>query len=435
MVLTRRLLYLALALSVVVVALPVTATLWVCLALLVGLVATDMLLAGSPRQVRVERVPGEAVRLGQSTTAVSVLHHQGRRRLRGSIKDGWQPSAGSQRPIQPIAIPPGGRQRISVPLRPRRRGDLVSATAAVRSLGPMGLAGRQVVHRSRHLQRVLPPFRSRRHLPSKLQRLRELDGQTAVQIRGAGTEFDSLRDYVRGDDVRSIDWRATARRRTGAGHNLVVRTWRPERDRRVILCLDSSRTSAARIEDEPRLDTGMEASLLLGVLAAGAGDRVDFIGFDRGIVARARSSSSGDFLHKMVNAMATMDPELVEADFSQLPSHVAAISSQRSLVVVLTSLESGSLEEGLLPVLPALTAKHLVLLAAVRDPDLDRRTGERETATEVYRAAAAEREIIEREAKKAQLTAMGVEVVDATPHELPPLLADTYIRLKATGRL
>ena len=76
-----------------------------------------------------------------------------------------------------------------------------------------------------------------------------------------------------------------------------------------------------------------------------------------------------------------------------------------------------------------------MLLAAVRDPDLDRRTGERETATEVYRAAAAEREIIEREAKKAQLTAMGVEVVDATPHELPPLLADTYIRLKATGRL
>ena len=104
-----------------------------------------------------------------------------------------------------------------------------------------------------------------------------------MQIRGAGTEFDSLRDYVRGDDVRSIDWRATARRQ-----NVVVRTWRPERDRRVVIVLDTSRTSAARIGDEPRLDTGIEASLLLSVLAERGGDRVDFLAFDRRVRAPGR---------------------------------------------------------------------------------------------------------------------------------------------------
>ena len=80
--------------------------------------------------------------------------------------------------------------------------------------------------------RILPPFLSRKHLPSRLAKLRELDGMVPVLIRGQGTEFDSLREYVIGDDVRSIDWRATARRA-----DVVVRTWRPERDRRVVIVL------------------------------------------------------------------------------------------------------------------------------------------------------------------------------------------------------
>lgn len=453
MVLTRRFLILTLALSAVVLLLPSPATVWLCLAGLVLAATVDLVLAGSPRRVRIERVPTGPVRLGERTSASTRLVNTGRRGLRGSAKDGWQPSAQAEETVHGLRLRPGGSQLIGTGLRPRRRGDLRSRYVAVRSLGPLGLAGRQVTHRVTHTQQVMPPFRSRRHLPSKLQRLRELDGQTAVQLRGAGTEFDSLRDYVRGDDVRSIDWRATARRQ-----HLVVRTWRPERDRRVIICLDSSRTSAARIgshdiesaghaesdgagpvvADEPRLDTGMEASLLLGVLAASAGDRVDFFGFDRQVVGRASSAatpSGRDLLGQMVSTMARMRPELVEADFSRLPAHVAQVSSQRSLVVLLTSLDSASLEEGLLPVLPALTAKHLVVLAAVRDPELDRRTAARGTPGEVYRAAAAERALIEKDALRSQLAALGVEVVEGSPEELPPVLADTYIRLKATGRL
>ncbi|MCH8564470.1 DUF58 domain-containing protein [Nesterenkonia sp. LB17] len=440
MVLTRRFLYLALVLSAAVVVFPAPATLLGCALLLVLLAALDMVLAGSPRSVRVERVPTTDVRLGQPTTASTTVHHHGSRRLRGQVKDGWQPSAGARQQVSPIQLGPGSSSRIETArietaLRPTRRGDLHSEHLSLRSIGPLGLAGRQVTHRVRHTLRVLPPFHSRRHLPSKLQRLRELDGATAVQIRGAGHEFDSLRDYVRGDDVRSIDWRATARRQSSQGQHLVVRTWRPERDRRVILALDSSRTSAVRIEDEPRLDSGMEAALLLGALAAGAGDRVDYFSFDRGVSSQARSGMRGDLLHQMAEAMSTVEPRLVEADFSQLPGQIRMISSQRSLLVVLTSLDSGSLEEGLLPVLPALSQRHLVVLAAVRDPELDRRARARETTGEVYRAAAAERALIEKEALRRQLASLGVEVVEATPHQLPPQLADTYIRLKASGRL
>ena len=136
--------------------------------------------------------------------------------------------------------------------------------------------------------RVLPPFHSRKHLPSRLARLRELDGRAAVRVRGQGTEFDSLREYVLGDDVRSIDWRASARSRT-----TVVRTWQPERHRRVLLVLDTSRTSAGRVDDVPRLDSAMDAALLLAALASRAGDSVDFLAGDRRVRARVRAGGRG----------------------------------------------------------------------------------------------------------------------------------------------
>ena len=107
-----------------------------------------------------------------------------------------------------------------------------------------------------------------------------LDGAVVTRGRGQGTEFDALREYVIGDDVRSIDWRASARRA-----DVVVRTWRPERDRRVVCVLDTGRTSAVRIGDEPRLDAAIDAALLLATLAARAGDRVDLLAVDTAVRA------------------------------------------------------------------------------------------------------------------------------------------------------
>lgn len=151
-------------------------------------------------------------------------------------------------------------------LRPTRRGDRHADRVTIRSYGPLGLFSRQGSHKVPWTVRVLPPFTSRKHLPSKLARLRELDGRTSVLTRGEGTEFDSLREYVPGDDTRSIDWRATARHSTVA-----VRTWRPERDRHILLVLDTGRTSAGRVGDAPRLDASLDAALLLAALASRAG--------------------------------------------------------------------------------------------------------------------------------------------------------------------
>jgi len=278
--------------------------------------------------------------------------------------------------------------------------------------------------------RSLPPFESRKHLPSRLARLRELDGRAAVRVRGQGTEFDSLREYVRGDDVRSIDWRATSRTRT-----VVVRTWQPERDRRVVLVLDTSRTSAGRVDDVPRLDSAMDAALLLATLAGRAGDRVDFIAGDRQIRSRLRLGRSREVTSRISDAMADLEPIIAEADWSALAGAVAGLGKQRALVVLLTPLEPSAVEESLLPVLLALTRHHRVVLAPVRDPELHRLASSRGTVDEVYDAAAAEQVIARRSTTAAVLRALGVEVIDADAASLPPAVADHYLMLKAKALL
>ena len=248
---------------------------------LVAAIAADVALAAPVRAVRLDRSGDTRVLLGECASVVLEIANPARRALRAVVRDAWQPSAGATPPYARLTVAGGGRAWLTTQLRPDRRGDKVAAAVTIRSLGPLGLAARQGRRPAPWTVRVLPPFHSRRHLPEKLSRLRQLEGQHRALLRGQGSEFDSLREYVIGDDVRSIDWRATARLR-----DVMVRTWRPERDRQLLIMLDTGRTSAGRVGGVPRLDAAMDAALLLTALASRAGDRVDMMAFDRRVRAR-----------------------------------------------------------------------------------------------------------------------------------------------------
>ena len=278
--------------------------------------------------------------------------------------------------------------------------------------------------------RALPPFESRKHLPSRLARLRDLDGRSAVRVRGQGTEFDSLREYVRGDDVRSIDWRASARNR-----NVVVRTWQPERDRRVVLVLDTSRFSAGRVDDVPRLDSAMEAALLLTALAARAGDRVDVVAGDRRVRTRLRLAGARDATSRLEDAFSGLHPEIAEADWTALAGAVQAFGRQRALVCLLTPLEPSSVEEGLLPVLPVLVAHHRVVLASVRDPELGRMAATREGPRRRVRRRRGRADAHSPPRHGRPPRAPRRRRARRTGRRLPPALADHYLSLKAQGLL
>ncbi|MFJ3782819.1 DUF58 domain-containing protein [Streptomyces sp. NPDC090093] len=395
----------------------------------------DYALAAPVRTLQFTRSGDTSVRLGDAAEVQLTVTNPSRRRLRAQLRDAWPPSnwlPGTEQASSRhrLTVPAGERRRLTTVLRPTRRGDRRAERITVRSYGPLGLAARQGGHEVPWTVRVLPPFTSRKHLPSRLARLRELDGRTSVLTRGEGTEFDSLREYVPGDDTRSIDWRATARQIAVA-----VRTWRPERDRHVLIVLDTGRTSAGRVGDVPRLDASMDAALLLTALASRAGDRVDLLAYDRRLRAQVQGRSAGDVLPAVVDALAPLEPELVETDARGLTATALSRAPRRSLIVLLTGLDAAPIEEGFLPVLPQLTQRHTLLVASVADPHIARMAANRGTVEGVYEAAAATQTQSQRARTADQLRRHGVTVVDATPENLAPALADAYLALKAAGRL
>lgn len=420
-----------LALGLVPVVLrPAMGTVWGWLLLVALVTVIDWLLAVRPTTLAIRRAEVGSVRLAHDAASTLTVTNPGSRTVRALVRDAWQPTAGASANRHRVRLAAGDATVLTTSLRPRRRGDLRAVGVTVRIPGPLGLAARQATLDVPGTVRSLPPFESRKHLPSRLARLRELDGRSAVRIRGAGTEFDSLREYVRGDDVRSIDWRASARNR-----NVVVRTWQPERDRRVVIVLDTSRVSAARIGDVPRLDSAMDAALLLAALAARAGDRIDFLAGDRQVRARVRAAGARDIVATLQDTMADLEPVIAEADWADLVGAVNHLGRQRALVVLLTPLEPASVIESLLPVLPALLKHHRVVVASVQDPALGELRERRESLSEVYAAAAAAQVLQQRRRASEILTALGVDVVDAEAERLPPALADHYLALKARGLL
>ena len=403
---------------------------WVVLVAI--LVLADVAAAPDPRAIRVERRGARRTLLGQPVTTELVLANAGARTVRARVRDAWQPTAGAPAERRRVVLPPGERRRIAVGLLPRRRGELVSEFVVIRSEGPLRLAGRQARIASRGAIRVLPPFTARRHLPSRLARLRELDGNTSVQVRGQGTEFDSLREYVRGDDVRSIDWRATARATT-----TMLRTWRPERDRHVVIVVDTGRTAAARVRDGVRLDAAMEAALLLAALANRAGDHTHLLMFDRVTRARVTRVDGPALLPAMVDAMASVQPQLVDTDWDAAIAEMRTLTSRPSLVVLLTAQDAPESARGFLGSLPALTRRAHVLVGTVSDSpeSLPADREARPDAADVYRAAAVERADRDAARVAAAVARAGAEAISAGPDDLPPKIADRYLALKAAGRL
>ncbi|HEY2793990.1 MAG TPA: DUF58 domain-containing protein [Micromonosporaceae bacterium] len=419
----------------------------VVLGLVVLVVAIDVLAAARPAHLALRRDGDRQVRIGADAHVALHVTNNGRRSFAGTVRDVWVPSAGAGSDRYDVSLAPGESTVLATTLHPTRRGDRPAVRVMLRAYGPLRCAYRQNSVRSAVAAtppwtlRVMPRFDSRRLLPEKVARLRVFDGATVTRGRGEGTEFDALREYVVGDDVRSIDWRGTARRQ-----DVVVRTWRPERDRHVICVVDTGRTSAIRVGttsvdpgdeglDEPRLDAAIDAVLLLAEVATRAGDSVSMIAVDTEVRAEVTGRGHRSLLRPIAAALAPLQPSLVETDFGLVVGEILRRERKRALVVLFTALEPGALGESLLPALAQLTARHSVLVAAVSDPALDEMAGERGTVAGVYRSVAAHRTLAERSRIAQQLRRRTVEVVDAPVSQYASRVTDAYLSMKATGQL
>jgi len=249
--------------------------------------------------------------------------------------------------------------------------------------------------------------------------------------RGEGREFESMRDYVRGDELRHISWTATARR-----GKLTTRQYQIERDQTILIALDAGRLMTARIEQETKLDSAVHATLALFSAAARAGDNAGLVVFGRRIKSYLAPSRGRDHIEAALEALYAVEPEMIEPSYPHAFEFIAANSKRRALVILLTDLvdEEGSKE--LLSSLHLLRPRHLPLVVTIADRDLKAVVRETpSTVRGVFTQSVAEEIIHHREAALRLVESIGGLALDVTAAALAPALLETYLRVKERGLL
>jgi uncharacterized protein (DUF58 family) len=216
-----------------------------------------------------------------------------------------------------------------------------------------------------------------------------------------------------------------------------VRQFRAERNQSVVMLLDNGRIMAGSVGGVPRVEHAMDAVLGLTQIATHLGDKVGLLTFDRQVRTVAAPSQARIQRARVAEAMYLLEPELAESAYLAAFTYATARFRRRSLYVVLTDLVESAVEQAILPALPILCRRHLVVVAAVQDPDMQQwampRAGA--PASDAFRQAAAISMMQQRTRSSTRLSAAGAIVVDAPPGRLAAELVDTYLELKASGRL
>ncbi len=415
------------------------------LAGLLVLVAGDAIATPSPNLVEVTRELPASLSLGESTAVTWTVRNRSSRRMRLTVADSIWPSLDATRRSSRFVLEARRQHRFGATMRPTRRGRFPFGAITLRIASPLRLVSLQQTRDVPGTLAVLPAHPSRDLLGTRM-RVPPDTGLRAVRTRGTGTDFDQLREYRPGDDIRRVDWAATARQQRA-----IVRDYRAERNQHVVALLDNGRVMAGSVAGVPRVEHAMDAVLGLTTVAQHLGDNVGLVTFDqqvRGIVPP--SNRSGQFA-RVAEAMYLLDSQYAESAYRAAFTLAASRFRRRSLLVVFTDLVESVVDDNLLPALRTLTRTHLVMVAAVRDPDVVDWSAAMATArsdggiseggpvevdaSAAYRSAAAVAALDGRDRATALLAAAGAIVVDAEPGRLAVEVVDRYLELKAKGRL
>ena len=386
-----------------------------------------------PAGVRIERHFGGRFAVGAETDARIEIANHTPKDFSLIIKDEYPPQMqlfGSREAR--LEVEAQTSASIIYSLKPPKRGQFFFGQIAVRYLSRWRLAWCQTTAGEAITVKVYPNMRRAREAE-----LRALGARSFVaarrksQWRGEGRDFESLRDYVRGDEMRHISWTATARR-----GKLVTRQYQMERDQTILIALDAGRLMTGRLENETKLDLAVHATLALMSAATRAGDNAGLLVFGRRIKIFLPPKRGAEHLDAALEALHAIEPEMIEPSYARAFEFVSANTRRRSLVVVLTDVvdEEGSSE--LLSSLKLLRPRHLPLVVTIADRDLKSVVREApETETELFTQSVAEEIMYQREAALRLVESQGGLALDVTAAALVPRLLETYLRVKERGLL
>ena len=386
-----------------------------------------------PSRVRIERHFGGRFAVGAETEVrIDVANHTPRD-LTLVVKDEYPPQlkiAGAREAR--LQVEAQTSSSLAYGLTPPKRGRFEFGLIAVRFLSRWGLVWKQAHVGEPIAVKVYPNMRRAREAELKALGARSfVAARRKSQWRGEGRDFESLRDYVRGDEMRHISWTATARR-----GKLVTRQYQMERDQTILIALDAGRLMTARIENETKLDSAVHAALALMSAAARAGDNAGLLVFGRKIKAFLPPKRGAEHLDAVLEALYAIEPEMIEPSYSRAFEFISVNSRRRALVVVITDLvdEEGSRE--LLSSLKLLRPRHLPLVVTIADRDLKAVVREPpEDVREMFTQSVAEEIIHLREAALRLVESQGGLALDVTAAVLVPKLLETYLRVKERGLL
>ena len=317
-------------------------------------------------------------------------------------------------------------------LTPSRRGAYKFGLTAVRFLSKLGLVWCQANLGEAQTVKVYPNMRRAREMELKALGARSfLAIQRKAVRRGEGREFESMRDYVRGDELRHISWTATARR-----GRLTTRQYQIERDQTVLIAIDGGRLMTGRIDDETKFDTAIHASLALMSACARAGDNCGLAVFGRRVRKYLPPKRGVEHIDSVLEALHDLEPELIEPSYARAFQFISANLKKRTFVVILTDLVDKESSKELINSLKLLRPRHLPLVVTIGDRDLNATVSKVPgDIKDVFTQSAAEEIIHQREAALLRVESIGGLALDVTTKTLAPKLLESYLRVKERGML
>ena len=336
-----------------------------------------------------------------------------------------------QPPMLSGALPAGARARCELVLRPMRRGLFECGDLHLRYQTVMGLLTRRRRFAARRPVKVYPNVANlaRYELAMRRHRLQEI-GLRSVRQRGKGTLFESLRDYVEGDDLSDVAWKATARR-----GRMVIRNFETERSQNILIVLDCGRLMTTQVDRMSRLDYAVNAALLLTYVAMKQGDFIGVVAFSDGVKRYVPPIRGRGALGRVGEALYALEPTLAEPNYEEACRFLALRHRKRSLIVLFTDVIDPQASSMLLAYSARFARRHLPLCVVMRHLELESmlQADPPDAAAAFAQAVAAQ--MLERRAEAlTRMRGFGVDVLDADPRTLTPTVLDRYLSLKRRNR-
>jgi uncharacterized protein (DUF58 family) len=380
-----------------------------------------------PPQIIVEREWLHSLSIGVTSSYKLVVTNQSPIRLHLKILDEMAPSAWHElRPVS-ITVPAGNFAEIELNYTPSQRGDMNTGKVFIRYQSSFHLAERWAVADLVQTVRVYPNFEQARKNSVYLARSRQIELQMRMmRLRGMGSDFESLREYREGDELRNVCWTAAARR-----GKLVCKTFRVERSQAVWLVLDCGRLMRARTEGYSKLDRAVDAALCLTQLALYSGDRVGILAYGRAVKQRLVPGRGAAQMRHIIEQLALIHEEAPEADHIHAAATLLTLQKQRGLIIWISDLSETSMTPEVIEAAGQMLSRHLLLFVVIAQPELKQQARHRPASPrDMYEVVAAQEMVYRRELLLGRLRERGALCLEAEPSRISAAILNQYLSVK-----